>query len=80
MEPFNALWLEQNGCHFAKDNFQRMFFNENVWQYPSIGSDNGLAPVNQQAIIWIDDGLVHWRIYASLTLNELIKINTTSHR
>ena len=26
----------------------------------------------QQAIIWNNDGLVNWRIYASLGLNELI--------
>ena len=24
-----------------------------------------------QAIIWTNDGLVYWRIYASLRLNEL---------
>ena len=40
------------------------------WQYPSIGSDNGLAPVRRQAIIWTN-WLVYWRIYASLGLNEL---------
>ena len=28
-----------------------------------IGSDNGLAPVRWQAIIWINDSLVYWRIY-----------------
>ena len=39
-------------------------------QYSSIGSDNGLAPVRRQGIIWTSDGLVHWRIYASLDLNE----------
>ena len=32
----------------------------------------GLVPVRRQAIIWTNDGLVHWRIYASLGLNELI--------
>ena len=41
------------------------------WQYGSIDSDNGLAPNRRQAIIWINDGLVNWRIYASLDLNEL---------
>ena len=55
-------------------------WNENVWmpikislkfvprgsneQYSSIGSDNGLVPVKQQAIIWNNDGLVYWRKYA----------------
>ena len=36
-----------------------------------IGSDNGLAPIIRQAIIWTNDGIVYWRIYASLGLNEL---------
>ena len=34
-------------------------------------SDNGLEPVRQQAIIWINDSLVYWHIYASLGFNEL---------
>ena len=37
----------------------------------SIGSDNGLSPSRRQAIVWINDGLVYWRIYASLVLNQL---------
>ena len=42
-----------------------------VWSYglneqrASIGSDDGLAPMRQQAIIWTNDGLLHWSIYAS---------------
>ena len=40
-------------------------------QYPSIGSDNGLAPTRRQAIMWANDDMVYWRIYASLGLNEL---------
>ena len=40
-------------------------------QYGSIGSDNGLAPNRWRAIIWPNDGLVDWRIYVSLDLNEL---------
>ena len=30
-----------------------------------------VAPVRRQAIIWIDGGIVYWRIYASLDLSEL---------
>ena len=49
------------------------------WQYVTIGSDNGLAPNRdnglapnrRQAIIWTNDGLIYWHIYASLSLNEL---------
>ena len=37
----------------------------------NIGSDNGLAPNMWQAIIWTNDGLIYWGIYASLSLNEL---------
>ena len=44
---------------------------ENDWQWVSIGSDNGLAPKRQQAIIWANDDLIHWCIYASLGLNGL---------
>ena len=36
---------------------------------------NGLDPVRRQAIIWNNDGLVCWRIYASLCLNALISLN-----
>ena len=37
-----------------------------------IDSDNGLAPTRWQAIIWTNDGIVYWCIYASLCLNELM--------
>ena len=47
-------------------------------QYTSTASCNGLAPIRRQAIIWINDGQVCWRIYASLGLNELI-CNTRGH-
>ena len=36
-----------------------------------MGSDNGFSPNRREAIIWTNDGIVHWRIYASLGLNEL---------
>ena len=32
-----------------------------------------MVPSRRQAIIWTNDGLVYWRIYASLRLSELIK-------
>ena len=37
----------------------------------SIGSDNGLVPNRQQAIIWCNVGMLYWHIYASLSLSEL---------
>ena len=33
--------------------------------------NNGLAPARRQGIIWTNDGLVYWRIYASLGHSEL---------
>ena len=47
-------------------------------KYGSIGPDNGLAPNRRQAIIWTNDDLGYWRIYASLGLNEL-KIIILTH-
>ena len=40
-------------------------------QYSIISSDNGLDLIRWQAIIWTNNGLVYWCIYASLGLNEL---------
>ena len=48
------------------------------WQYGSISSDNGLVPNRRQAIIWANNALGYWRIYALLCLNELI-VNTVTH-
>ena len=47
-------------------------------QYSSIWSDNGMAPVRRQAIIWNNDGLAYWRIDASSGLNELVHISASS--
>ena len=33
--------------------------------------DNDLAPNMCQAIIWTSDGLIYWRIYTSLGVDEL---------
>ena len=40
-------------------------------KYSSISSDNGLTPSRRKAIIWTNDELVYWRIYAPLVLSEL---------
>ena len=67
----------------ADDTFKYKFVNEKFFlykfhlslflraQHSNISSDNVLAPSRQQTIIWTDDGIVYWRIYASLSLNEL---------
>ena len=82
-----------NGCHFADNIFKRIFLNQNycittwIWlkfvpkfpnkQYASSDSDNGLAPNRRQAIVCTNDGLVYWRIYATLGLNELSPLPLT---
>ena len=44
-------------------------------KFSSIGSDNGLAPPKRQVIIWTNDELFYWRLYAALGLNELTPNN-----
>ena len=39
-------------------------------------SNNGLAPYRRQAIIWSNDVIVYWRIYALLGLSELYSETT----
>ena len=39
--------------------------------YISIGSGNGLVPNRWQAVIWTNNGLVNWRIYASLGFDDI---------
>ena len=72
----------QNGHHLADDIFKQIFLNQKSFtlkftkiysqgsnhQYASIGSDNGLVPNRQLAIIWTVAGLVYWCIYESLGL------------
>ena len=40
----------------------------------NISPDNGLAPNMRQAIFWTNDRLAYWRIYASFSLNKILKI------
>ena len=42
-----------------------------------MGSDNGIVPDKQQAIIWTNNGSVWWHIYVSLCLSELIACKST---
>ena len=41
------------------------------WQYIIIDSDNYLAPNRRQAINWTKDGIIYWRVYASVGLIDL---------
>ena len=45
-------------------------------EYMSIGLDNGLTPIRRPTIIWTNDSLICWSLYASLGLN---KLRTTSN-
>ena len=69
---FKCILLYENCCMYFGSNFPEICSLGTNWQYVSIGSGNGLAPVRRQAIIWTNDGLVYWRIYSSLGLNELM--------
>ena len=81
----NTLMPRQNGLHFPvnllewkllnfKYNFTEICSLKSNWQYHSIGLDNSSAPIRQQAIIWANDSLAYWRIYASLGLNDLANV------
>ena len=75
----------QNGCHFADNIFRCIFVNEKfcilikislkfvpkgpIWS--SIGSDNGLAPIQRQVIIWTNTDKIHWHIHAAQQGNKL---------
>ena len=41
------------------------------WQYVIIGSDNDMETNRRQAIVWTNDDLVFWRMYASRGFNGL---------
>ena len=57
-------------CEFWLKFQQNLFPGSNIsnYQYSSVGSDNGLAPIKRQAIIWASDGPAYSCIFASLSL------------
>ena len=61
---------------YFDSNFTDICSKGSNWQSPSIGLDNGLAPNRRQAIIWTNANPIHWRIYAALGGDELIKHGT----
>ena len=60
-------WFEkcrlENGGHFVSASI--CSFGSN-WQYLNLGLDNGLVPNWRKAIIWSNDGPVHWRMMRHL--------------
>ena len=83
--PFNTLRPRQNYRHFPDDIFKYIFFNQSVWMsieislkfVPKCQINN--IPALVQIMAWRRPGdkplsepmMVHWRICASLGLNEL---------
>ena len=75
----NTLSPRQNERHFPDDVYNWIFLSENAWisikislKFVPGGPINNIpALVRRQAIIWTNDGLVHWRKNASLDLKEL---------
>ena len=74
--PFLRQYFKLHFCKWIllnlKKNLTKICSSELNWQYGSIGSDNGLALIMQQAIIWTNVGMLHWCIYVSLSRNHLI--------
>ena len=81
IESFNWLRSRQNGRHFA-DSIGKLLLHENYfilmqislifvpnWPNTITGSGNGIALNMRQAIILNNDGLIYWRINASLGLD-----------
>ena len=77
----------QNCRHFGDDISKCITLNKNVsnshwyfagvysnvsnWYYISISLDNGLAPNRRLVIIWYNQDLVYWLIYAPFGLDDL---------
>ena len=58
---------------FSNSNFTEICSQGDNYECASIGSDNVLALNRRKAIIYTKGGLVFWRTYSSLGLNELTK-------
>ena len=65
-------WMKMIEFQFE---FHWFLSQESTWQWVSIGSGNGLAPSRWQAITWTNADLVHWRIYAALSGDELKQLH-----
>ena len=70
LQTFQNIFLHENCCIHCTEICSQY----SKYKFATIGSDNGLVPNRQQAIIWTNDGLVNWNIYASQSLEELSAI------
>ena len=65
---------KSNGRHFPDDIFKCIFLNENIWIWIQISLKFvPKSPALVQIMAWRRPGPVYWRIYASLSCNELKK-------
>ena len=65
-----CIFLNENCCILSQLTLE--WSNQ---QYVIIGADNGVVSNGRQAIIWTNDGLVYWRISASLGFDQLRYVN-----
>ena len=66
-----GFWLHNSPCSLGCWTNNTLAEPSLSPKYGIIGSYDGLAPNRRQTIIWNNDGLVYWRICASIDLNEL---------
>ena len=66
------LFLEWKCVNFKQD-FTEVSSHGSNQPYSSIGSDNGLAPVRRQAIVWINDGLVSLVTHMCVTRPQCVR-------
>ena len=66
-----GFWLHNSPCSLGCWTNNTLAEPSLSPKYGIIGSDDGLAPNRRQTIIWNNDGLVYWRICASIDLSEL---------
>ena len=50
---------------YFDSNFAEIYYKESIWQYVSIVSGDGLAPVRRQAIVWTNDDPVCRHIFVT---------------
>ena len=66
--------LEHWGCIKMKLKYWNIFLMGKLTMNHHRFSDNGLSPNRWQYFIWTNDGIIYWRHYVSLGLNESTKL------
>ena len=68
---FEMHFLEGKSSKFYL-NFTEVCSLGSNWPKHSTGFDIGLVPNMQQTIMWTDEDLAYWQVYASPSLNTLV--------